>query len=100
MAHIALELSLDEITGVLRQLPARDLVTDPDAVAEQGETASMMLLAETGFAEWEHPDAWIGGARASISQPVRGGGVRSIRRRDFSRRPPSPVGWLCHRHRR
>ena len=52
MPRVTLDLSLEEIKALILQLPPAELLSVADAIEERRETASMMQLAETGFAEW------------------------------------------------
>ncbi|MBI4531047.1 MAG: hypothetical protein HY709_05945 [Candidatus Latescibacteria bacterium] len=49
---MTLNMSMEEITSLIFQLPAQELLTLVDTLEERAETIAMMQLAETGFQEW------------------------------------------------
>jgi hypothetical protein len=52
MPQITLDVDLEEIKELVLQLPPQQLLALIDAMEERAETIGMMVLAETGFAEW------------------------------------------------
>jgi hypothetical protein len=53
MPEVTLKMSMDEIKGLIFQLPAQELLALVDAIEDRAETVAMMQLAETGFQEWD-----------------------------------------------
>jgi len=53
MAKVILDLTADEIKGLLFQLPPADLLSLMEELEERVQTLEMMQLAETGFREWD-----------------------------------------------
>ncbi len=52
MPRLTVDLSMEEIKGLLFQLPPKDFLSLADVIEERAETLAMMQLAETGFREW------------------------------------------------
>ena len=55
MPKVVLDLTVDEIKGMILQLSPQDLLMLMEALEERAQTLAMMQLAETGFREWEEP---------------------------------------------
>lgn len=55
MAQVTLEVGVPEIRELIFQLPPMELVKLLDEIEQRAETAAMMQLAQTGFAEWNEP---------------------------------------------
>ena len=53
MAHIMLDVSIDEIKAMVLQLPPQELLALADVIEERAEVIGMMRLAETSFREWD-----------------------------------------------
>jgi hypothetical protein len=62
MPEVTLKMSMDEIKGLIFQLPAQELLALVDAIEDRAETVAMMQLAETGFQEWNEEGEDIYGA--------------------------------------
>ncbi len=52
MPQIILDMNLEEIKEIIRQLSPQELMEVADAIEERTETVGMMSLAEASFAEW------------------------------------------------
>jgi len=48
--------SIEEIKGMIFQLPVEELVALMAEIEERLESVTMMQLAETGFNEWNDPE--------------------------------------------
>ncbi len=55
MPKVVLDLTAEEIKGMILQLPLQDLLRLMEALEERAHTLGMMQVAETGFREWEGP---------------------------------------------
>ncbi len=55
MSQITLDISLNQVREIVRQLPPQDLVTLAEEIEDQAETMAMMQLANSGFGEWNEP---------------------------------------------
>ncbi len=53
MPQVTLTVSTEELKNILLQLPPQDLLELMAALEERVETLQMMVLAETGFREWQ-----------------------------------------------
>jgi hypothetical protein len=62
MPDLTLHLDADQITALVLDLPADELLALADAIEERAETIAMMRLAETGFAEWNEDGEEMSGA--------------------------------------
>ncbi len=52
MPRVTVDLSVEEIKGLVFQLPAREFLSLAEVIEERVETLAMMQLAVTGFRQW------------------------------------------------
>jgi glutamate-1-semialdehyde aminotransferase len=55
MPQVLVEMSAEELKGLIFQLPTEEFLKLVEEIEERAETIAMMRLSETGFQEWNQP---------------------------------------------
>ena len=55
MPQVLVDMSAEELKGLIFQLPTEEFLKLVEEIEERAETIAMMRLSETGFQEWNQP---------------------------------------------